>query len=317
MPFSPRYSDDIFSSSSSSSLFSIAYSWLLFKVSDWFCLWVISNKLLTCRTASDLKKQIATDLHISVDNLYIESLPQEAKIEQISHELIISVLNRCINIEFVFPNGQFFSIPNSYKLEFEEIISSFKSNHLYYSNESKKQIQFIVNGKEAPHIQYPLLAVPHSSRVFVKMRCNVVIIKYGSNKFIFIENEPASNAFNFIKSVYKNCSYVSIQNSISATQIKPADKLQISGKYSVKVFYDISFKCIDKPPFMYFLKMDFLSNVSDAQKMLVNKIDNLHLKQEDIIIFDEKKRKIDDNKKLLKYIQNFSHFFLLWFALQN
>lgn len=141
------------------------------------------------------------------------------------------------------------------------------------------------------------------------MRCNVVIIKYGRNKFIFIENEPASNAFNFNKSVYKNCSYVSIQNSISATQIKPADKLQISGKYSVKVFYDISFKCIDKPHFMYFLKMDFLSNVSDAQKMLVNKIDNLHLKQEDIIIFDEKKRKIDDNKKLLKYIQNFSHFF--------
>ena len=77
---------------------------------------------MTCRTASDLKKQIAADLHISVDNLYIESLPQEAKIEQVSHELIISVLNRCINIEFVFPNGQFFSIPNSYKLEFEEII---------------------------------------------------------------------------------------------------------------------------------------------------------------------------------------------------
>ena len=212
------------------------------------------------------------------------------------------------NIRFSIYPMTLIEIDNCDKMEFEEIITSFKDKHLFYSNECKKYMKFTINGKEVPHNKYPLLTVPNNSTVNFKVDTDVVILKYGYNNFIFVNNEWASNAFNYIKGTYRGCNYVSIQEANSKKPINPYDNLKKNSQYSIRVIFRITFHCIDKY-FIYQFDLDFLSaTVSDAKKQLADKIEiNGHrLKPANIIIFDENKEKKFIEMTPLRNIQKFS-----------
>ena len=225
------------------------------------------------KTFSDLKKKIASDLHIDDLNLRIENPPSEKKLKNIyiSRDFQISFPNRCTDIDFVLPDNTNFIIRNGYKMGFDQIIDALKSKRLFYSNECRKYIHFKISGKEAPHITYPLLAVPYSSKVDMEMSRDIVILKYGSNKFIFVDDEPVSNALGYIKSVYKGCFSVTIQKSINKAELNYKDRLKKYIEYRVRVNYKMMFKGIDHL-LSYTMYLDFLSTVFDAKKALIHLI---------------------------------------------
>lgn len=261
------------------------------------------------KTVEDLKKQIARYHHFPDYNISIINNPNERKLKNIKYPFILelSFQNRNTNIKFSIPGCPFFFIIDCYKKTFDEIVESFRNEHLYYSNESKKYMQFLINGKEVPHIKYPLFAVPFNTTVQFRVNNPVVILKYGFNKFIFIDNEDAINAFNYIKSIYKGCTFVSIQNEISHEKINYGGILKSFKNYKVQVIYNTVFYSIDCR-FKNEIKLDYLATVFDAKELLSNtiKISNIKIKPNNIIIFNEKKERIYVDSTSLKRIQDFN-----------
>ena len=171
-----------------------------------------------CKTISDLKKYIASDLHVDSHNI---SLLHEKNIEltklEYNHEFVVSFnAFRYKNLSFIFkfPDDYFeIYIENCYKMTLEEIIEEFKKKQLYYSDICiKYYIQFNNSGKEVPHIKYPFIAITPDYRIQVKMNCEYVIIKYGYKKFILSNTEHIYDGIRLIQKVYSNCSSILIQD---------------------------------------------------------------------------------------------------------
>ncbi|KAK8839108.1 hypothetical protein M9Y10_032580 [Tritrichomonas musculus] len=272
-----------------------------------------------CKTISDLKNQIALDLHtidsiIKINDDYGEK--QLSKMPE-NYEFTILIVHRCFNIFFIFPDGYRINIQNSYKMNFGEVIDEFKKSNLYYSNSCQKLLQFKVSNIEVPQIQYPFLAVPVLKSVYVTTSCPVVILKYGSNKFIFSENESVSEALSVIKNAYLSCSYVSIvgQNN---RKINFWEKLQKFEKYQVNVYYQIPFRSLDENLF-FTKKIDFLATIGDVKQLIALECEknDLQVNPESINVYNSSRTIIRDTRKQLKSVQNLFKIFYFEYDIEK
>lgn len=263
-----------------------------------------------CLTVEDLIKKIATYFNITYYRLIVENQPRERLLEKITEKFvfILKLPNRRTDITFFLLKSKTIHLKNGYKLNYEEIIRSFQSNQLYYSNQCvQNHIQFKIFDRELPHIEYPLLAIPSGICINVRMGCEIVILKYGNDNFIFAENEQAIEAFKLIKKTYENCDSVSIKTNEG--KLTERDSLKKSLSYEISVFYKVTFKNINDWD-EALLYLDLLSNVSDAQKQLLYRLDKYeNFNHSKVILYNGNMQILNDSNQLLKNIQDFSHFF--------
>lgn len=263
-----------------------------------------------CLTVEDLIKKVATYFNITYYRLIVENQPRERLLEKITEKFvfILKLPNRRTDITFFLLKSKTIHLKNGYKLNYDEIIRSFQANQLYYSNKCvQNHIQFKIFDRELPHIEYPLLAIPSGICINVRMGCEIVTLKYGSDNFIFAENEQAIEAFKLIKKTYENCDSVSIKTNEG--KLTERDSLKKSLSYEISVFYKVTFKNINDWD-EALLYLDLLSNVSDAQKQLLYRLDKYeNFSHSKVILYNGNMQEMNDSNQLLKNIQDFSHFF--------
>lgn len=248
-------------------------------------------------TIYDFRKVVASIFNILDYNLILKNPPDEKQLDELRENYTFQLIikNRCTDVEFVFPNRQTILIEDCYKKDYFEIIKIFQKNHIFFSKKCiKKHIHFLVFGKELPHIEFPFFAIPLNSFINVQMSCDVIVLNYGENSFIFREFESADKAYKLIQKVYKNCHSVSILNEQNE-KLNYCDELTNNERYQIQVLFMITFQNVGTNSELI-QKVDYFSTVFDAQKIL-SKIYNRY-EPENITIYDDDMN-IIHNKELL------------------
>lgn len=260
------------------------------KITDPSCTIPIKVDIDKCKTISDLQTQIALDLHISESDFQISNPYNKQSLIEIpsQFELIINIFNRCYNIDFVFPDYSRIQIPNSYRMTFEDIFDYFSQRQIYFPSTSKQILQFTVSNHELPNIKYPFLAIPPLTPVQINLPYQPVFITHGNKKFIFTENESASQCTSEIQSFYPSSSLVLLRDGLGQ-RVDFWIKLDCSEKYQISVFFEVPFRSVDNSMF-FTKKMESLATVNDARREVAKKCQNVQ--PEDIIIYNNEKRVI-------------------------
>lgn len=277
-----------------------------YKITDPFYSEIIQLDVNEYPTLIDLKKIIASIWNYSDIQIQINNPPEENRLKKIEENYIfdISIHNRCKNILFRFPDDQIIQIKNGYRKGYAEIIRTFRKYNLYFSKKCIKHILFFVSNIEIPNKEFPFLAIPRDSFVDVKMSCDVIVLNYGENKFLFRENESAYEAYKLIQKVFDGYHSISIFNDQNE-KLNYTDELVRYEEYQIQVIYRFTFENVECNS-EFIQNLDFFSTVFDAQ----NSLSKIYKKfPEDIILYDDNMEKINNTNELLINIHSIDQLF--------
>ncbi|KAK8834644.1 hypothetical protein M9Y10_036430 [Tritrichomonas musculus] len=252
-----------------------------------------------CITVNNFKKKVATILNIQNSKLSIENPPKEDNLEEITEKYTFKLKykDRCDNINFCLPDKKLYHIDDAYKMNFNQVISSLREKHIFYSDEmARKHLHFKLYQNNLPKTEYPFLAIPKGASIDIEYDCEAVILNYDYNKFIFAKNEAAVNAYNLIKSAYEKSQNVTI--TCNDTKVEYSDRLLNSNKYKISVNFIVTFKLKDKSGLTQKLTLDYLSTVANAQKLLREKYPDKNDCR--LVLKDDKKDEMKSRDRLLR-----------------
>ena len=283
-----------------------------YKITDPNCTKSIKVDVDKYKTISDLKKQIALDLHISeadfqINNPYnVESLIEIPS----SSELTVNIFHRCYHIEFIFPDYSRIQIPNSYRMTIEEVLDYFAQKQLIFPSTSKKLLQFTFSNHVLPNIKYPFLAIPVLTPVHIVLPHKAVFITYGTKKFIFTENDSVGQCTSEIKSFYPSSSLVLLRDGLDQ-KIDFWLKLNSNEKYNLFIGFQVPFKNTDDTLF-FTKKIDSLATVDDARIVVADELSKsgTFVRPEEIVLCDFFRKPISGARRSLASVQSlFTTFF--------
>lgn len=164
----------------------------------------------TCATIEDVKKQFAVQMNFDQDSFIINDVPKKQKISLIKNnsKLKITFQNRCTDIEFNLPNGTQVRIPNSYKMNFSQIIEYLKQKNIFYSPLCiKNNLHAKISGTDILYDKYPFAAVRPDSKVEIYLIDKFVSIQYAGKEFSFCENETVDTVRYLISKAFREVKY--------------------------------------------------------------------------------------------------------------
>lgn len=260
-----------------------------------------------CSTVEDVKNEFAILMNIEPSSVTITNFPKETQINSFkSHtEFKLSFTNRCKDISFQLPNGKQITIPNSYKMNFDDVLKHFEQKRIHFSPLCiNNNLRFMISG----HEKYPFFAVQPGSSVEVQLIEKYVTLEYLGHEFYFTENEKVGDARKFIIKFFKEIKHIHqihFQNNLNHQNLINNYELKSEEKYNLTIPYIFVFRNISNCFAYSIQKMDFSSTISDAQQRLsIIFCDNNELNPENISIYNKSKEKITDKNKYIKEIMN-------------
>lgn len=269
----------------------------------------IDNK--KCSTVEDVKNEYATLMNIEPSSITITNFPKETQINSFkSHtEFKLSFKNRCKDITFQLPNGKLITIPNSYKMNFDDIIKHFEQKRIHFSPSCiDNNLHFMISGHEISYEKYPFFAVQQGSSVEVQLIEKFVRIEYSGHEFYFKENEKVDDARKFIIIFLKEIEFptqIHIQHNQNLKDLRYDYKIKSDEEYNIKVPFIFSLRHILNKSVYSIQKMDLSATVSDVQQRLkIIFCDNNELNPENISIYDNSNQIITDKNVYIRKIMD-------------
>lgn len=253
----------------------------------------------------DLKTEIANSMKIEPIYIKINGFKAEEELSKIPNNFIfqISILNPSKNINFRLPNNETITITNGSSMTFDEIIENFQNFNYYFSQRSiVNNLNFYIWSFKIPKDDFELSFLPPDNFINVKLEGNFVKMQIRGKIFIFTDGESISST-KIINQAFKLNDKIMIKfipkemNSVTKTKL-------IKGvEYSLNLLYKFEFIYL-KTNKKYQKLMKYNSTVLDVKKIFSTFFcDNGELKEDNIIIYDEKKCIVNDLNQRLKKLK--------------
>ncbi|KAK8867265.1 hypothetical protein M9Y10_010243 [Tritrichomonas musculus] len=259
----------------------------------------ISIKSKDFKTIYDLKKEIASQLNISEDELHFESFPSKKlrKIEDNYHfKLIFHSSHPDINI--IIPSGEKILIKDCYKNKYEDIFPFLEREGNYFTQTLiQNNTQLFYNRKEIEKTGFPFLSSKQNSIYELKIVGKTISLKYGDFSFTVLENEKTTDVINLVQKAYPNLNIYILDSSGNKPEIIKEDD-----EYRIRVEKIVKFTNIYKPDSIEFISVDYFETVFDVRELLAMKIGGEE--NENIVICDFDRNEIPNSEKPLRDYQN-------------